>query len=209
MAGVALAAPIAAEDAATQEACIADALPSLRPIDWIPDCTESPKACSDSCGPKSPGDCLAAAYAYERQSDRANATRLYRRACLLGLANACTNYAAGIWVDEESTDAALTCAHEILRRSCVSKNHFACGMMGRLAFERAQSPADFAAGRKELEAACASVGGFSCRVLAKQLETGKLGRYEPEEIADLLEQACEGDDTDACGQPKTASKTFE
>lgn len=81
-------------------------------------------------------------------------------------------------------------------------------MVGRVRMDRAKSPEDFAAARRFLEAACANVGGFPCRVLAKHLEADELGPYEPGSIESLLERACEGGDPDGCDPSATAAETF-
>ena len=98
-------------------------------------------------------------------------------------------------------------ARRIFEKSCAAKEPFACGMVGRLMLESTKPPPT-AEGRKYLEKACADVGGFPCRVLAKHLESGRLGAYDPATIRTLLAQACVGGDPDACGEPATAAETF-
>jgi TPR repeat protein len=132
--------------------------------------------------------------------------RLFRRACLLGAANACTNYAATIWAGTH-TEGQLACATKTFEKACAANEPFACGMVGRLMIENT-TPPQFAEGRRYLEAACDRVGGFPCRVLAKHLETGKLGSYRPEVIHTLLARACADGDHDACGAPASAAQTF-
>jgi hypothetical protein len=142
----------------------------------------------------------------ERNPEKADdAVQLYRRACVLGAANGCTNYAASIWAGKHSDDQ-LACAQRTFEKACAAKEPFACGMVGRLMIE-SDSP-DFSGGRKYLEGACDRVGGFPCRVLAKHLESGKLGPYEPGLIRKLLARACADGDPDACGDPATAAETF-
>jgi TPR repeat protein len=205
----ALSSPSAAQETGVHAQCLAESLRSLRLINSVlTTCGEAPQDCVDTCGPDRPEYCLAAAYAFQAKDDGATARDLFKRACLLGLANACTNYAAGIWAGH-SVGESLSCASRLFRAACSAGEHFACGMAGRMAFEQADSPEDYARGRKALEAACSGVGGFPCRVLAKQLETGKLGPHKSEEIEKLLARACEGGDPDACGQPATAEGTFE
>ena len=80
-------------------------------------------------------------------------------------------------------------------------------MVGRLMIENTTPPA-FTEGRKYLEQACDKVEGFPCRVLAKHLESGKLGDYDPKLIPTLLARACRGRDPDACGEHATAAETF-
>jgi TPR repeat protein len=147
------------------------------------------------------------AYAAEKDpQNAAEAVRLYQRACLLGEANACTNYAASIWANDPS-DEQLTCARRTFEKACAAKEPFACGMVGRIMFASA-TPPQFAEVRRYLEAACDEVNGFPCRVLAKHLESGKLGEYQPGLIRSLLARACAAGDPDACGEPATASETF-
>ena len=80
-------------------------------------------------------------------------------------------------------------------------------MVGRILLE-STTPPSFAEGRKYLQQACDDLGGFPCRVLAKHLESGKLGHYDPGVIRTLLTRACAGGDPDACGEPATAAATF-
>lgn len=82
-------------------------------------------------------------------------------------------------------------------------------MMGRLILEGPTSPEQLKQGRRYLEAACDELEGFPCRVLAKHLESGKLGDYEHKVIRLLLKRACAGGDTDGCGEPATAAETFQ
>jgi TPR repeat protein len=151
--------------------------------------------------------CLGLAYEVEKDPKKEEeAVRLYRRACLLGAANGCTNYAASVWAGTH-TDSELACARRTFEKSCGAKEPFACGMVGRVLIENT-SPPSLAEGRKYLARACNEVGGFPCRVLAKHLESGKLGSYEPGSIRTLLQKACADGDPDACGEPATASQTF-
>jgi hypothetical protein len=139
--------------------------------------------------------------------DKTEAAHLYRQSCLLGAANACTNYAAQLWTQQHSDEQAL-CARRTFEKACAAKEPFACGMVGRVMLEDT-NPARYEEGRKYLEAACDTLGGFPCRVLAKHLESGSLGSYAPERITTLLARACAGGDTVACGNHKSASETFE
>jgi TPR repeat protein len=142
----------------------------------------------------------------EKSENADETNRLYRRACLLGVANACTNYAAAIWAKNPAA-AELTCARRIFEKACAASEPFACGMVGRVMLE-STTPPPLAEGRKYLEDACNGVGGFPCRVLARHLESGKLGDYDPQRIRALLKQACDGGDPDACGEHATARETF-
>jgi TPR repeat protein len=146
--------------------------------------------------------CLALAYAAARRDAR----RLYGQACVLGAAIGCTNYAATIWAGQAS-DAQLACARRTFEKACSVNEPFGCGMVGRLMLESTDSPS-YAEGRRYLEKSCDRVGGFSCRVLAKHLESGKLGPYRPEAMPALLTRACATGDRDACGEHATAAETF-
>jgi hypothetical protein len=188
-------------------ACAPDSVRTLHLLPTVPVCTADDWMCSAKCRVGDAGSCLAMAYAMQKDSKRhGESARLYRRACLLGAANACTNYAAGIWVEQDS-EGQLACARRTFEKACAAKEPFACGMVGRVMLESANPPA-YAEGRRYLEAACEEHGGFSCRVLAKHLESGKLGDYRPELVRTLLARACARGDPDACGEPKTASETF-
>ena len=189
--------------------CIADALPRLTSLRSVPRCAPDSSSCRDACLAGDGASCLGSAYVAEKEkATEADATRLFRQACLLGDANGCTNYAATIWAGEHADDQ-MACARRIFAKACEANEHFACGMLGRVAFSEATRPEDFARAGRDLEASCQKLGGFPCRVLAKHLEAGDLGSYEPERIGDLLKRACERGDPDACGEPKTAAETFK
>jgi hypothetical protein len=187
---------------------VAESIGTLRLLPTIPVCGTKNWACRAKCLAGDAASCLGMAYAAQKDSGAAGeAARLYRRACLLGAANACTNYAAGIWAGEHS-DEELACARGAFEKACAAKEPFACGMVGRVMLE-STTPPRYAEGRAYLESACDELGGFPCRVLAKHLESGKLGDYGPERIRTLLSRACAGGDPDACGEPETASGTFQ
>lgn len=190
-----------------EEACVAESVGTLRLLPTISPCGRGDWLCRAKCGAGSASSCLALAYAADEDPKRAGeAMPLYRRSCLLGAANACTNYAASVWA-REHTDDQLACAQRTFEKACSAKEPFACGMVGRLMLE-STPPAPAAEARKYLEGACDEVGGFSCRVLAKHLESGELGDYRPGLIRSLLTKACAGGDPDACGEPATAAATF-
>ena len=137
--------------------CIADSLAALRLIDEIPPCKPD-AACNARCLAGDGPACLAMADTMETSAPMKGAAQdFYGRACRLGVANACTNYAATIWAGTH-TDEQLACAR---------------------------------------------------RVLARQLEAGKLGAYPPGRIRALLTRACAGGDAGGCGAPATAAETFQ
>jgi hypothetical protein len=190
-----------------EQACAPDSVGTLHLLPTVPVCTTDDWMCSVKCSLGDAGSCLAMDYAMEKESeDQGDPALLYRRACLLGAANACTNYAAGIWAGQHS-EGQLACARRTFEKACAAKEPFACGMVGRMMLESTNPPA-YMEGRRYLEAACDELGGFACRVLAKHLESGKLGDYQPELVRTLLTRACARGDPDACGEPRTASETF-
>ncbi|MEM9602620.1 MAG: hypothetical protein AAGA11_07140 [Pseudomonadota bacterium] len=77
-----------------------------------------------------------------------------------------------------------------------------------MVLDDAATQQDIDAGYTHLVDACARLRGFPCRVLAKHIESGDFGSPDPARVARLLEQACEGGDTDGCGRPETAIETF-
>jgi hypothetical protein len=188
--------------------CLADSIGVLRLVETVPACAADDLACRAKCLAGDAVTCLARAYSLQRDSTTvAEAEDLFRRACLLGAANACTNHAAGIW-SKDHTDEQLECAERIFAKGCAAKEHFACGMVGRLMIESSTPPPPPAEARRHLETACRDVGGFACRVLARNLESGTFGERESGPVAGLLARACAGGDPDACGAPATAEETF-
>ncbi|MCG8589865.1 MAG: hypothetical protein MJE66_11295 [Proteobacteria bacterium] len=196
-------------DAKVEPQCVADEVGKLDPVvGRLPDCAADGLVCREACQAGNAAACLSRAYALQSDpSAQAETVGLYRRACVLGSANGCTNFAAHVWLREEAEER-QACARRTFARVCEVGEHFACGMVGRVLFDQADSPEEYLEGRKYLEAACKEPGGFACRVLAVQLESGQLGAYEPERIGELLRRACESGDTDSCGEPATASETF-
>ncbi|MBV9497198.1 MAG: sel1 repeat family protein [Acidobacteria bacterium] len=191
---------------APETGCIASSIGTLHSIPSVPSCTNR-LLCQAQCTVGNSEACLGLAYLAQKNSKKEDeAMGMYRRACLLGNANACTNYAATIWATEH-TESDLACAQRTFEKACAAKEPFACGMVGRLMIENTHPPS-LAEGRKYLEHACDEVGGFPCRVLAYHLEAGRLGSYEPGSIPKLLQRACAGGDPDACGGPATAAATF-
>lgn len=193
------------DSGAAGETCIADSIHTLHHLSTIRSCATNDLLCRADCMAGKAESCIALAYAAEKASDDDAAARYFHRACLFGSANGCTNYAAHIW-SEQHSDSQLACARRTFEKACAAKEPFACGMVGRIMLE-SKSPR-IAEGRKFLETACNEVGGFPCRVLAKHLESGKLGAHSPNAIHTLLARACAGGDPDACGEPATASQTF-
>jgi len=192
---------------ASDAACLADSVATLQLLSSVPACAAGDPACQLKCRLGDASACLAMGYSADEDSAPEKARDLYRRACVMGAANACTNYAASVWARTASAEEDA-CARRIFEKSCAAKEQFACGMVGRVMLESGGTP-DTAAGRRYLQGACDEVGGFSCRVLARHLESGKLGQYDPASIAALLKRACAGGDVYACGSHATAEETFK
>ena len=188
-------------------ACIADSAGPLHLVSSIPRCRSDDWACRLKCRTGDERSCIGLGYAANASGADDEARGFYEKACRLGAANGCTNYAATVWASK-STDAELTCARRTFERACTAKEPFACGMVGRIMIESTTPPA-YANGRRYLSAACDELGGFSCRVLARHLESGKLGDYPPEQVPTLLKRACATGDPDACGNHTTAAETFK
>jgi TPR repeat protein len=190
------------------EACIADSVGALHLLSSVPHCRSDDWACRLKCKAGDERSCLALGYAANSvPGDHDKARDFYEEACRLGAANGCTNCAATVWAGK-STDAELTCARRTFERACTAKEPFACGMVGRIMIESTTPPA-YADGKRYLSAACDALGGFSCRVLARHLESGRLGDHPPEQVPSLLKRACATGDPDACGNHATAEETFQ
>src|SRR5687768_2396128 len=102
--------PAGAMSGAPGQACIADSIGTLQRAPSVPPCAFDDWQCRAKCQAGSAGACLGIAYAAEKEPTRkAEATAFYQRACLLGEANACTNYAAFIWASDHSHNQ-LACA---------------------------------------------------------------------------------------------------
>lgn len=171
-------------------------------------CAVPNEACEARCVEGDGGACLARAYAVERgATSKKSAEPWFERACQLGIAVGCTNYAATIW-GTGGTAQELRCSRRMFDKACAASEPFACGMVGRMLYEAARTPEGFAGVRSSLEHSCEAVKGFPCRVLAKYLEDGKLGTFAPSQIGELLSRACDGGDKNACGAPATANETF-
>jgi TPR repeat protein len=187
-------------------ACLADSVGTLRLLSSVPQCGAGDPACRLRCRLGDASACLALGYSADLDSAPEKARDLYRRACVLGAANACTNYAASVWTGTAS-DEEEECARRTFEKACAAKEQFACGMVGRVMLESGGTPDD-AEGRRYLQKTCDQVGGFSCRVLARHLESGRFGQHDPASIDALLKRACAGGDVYACGSHATAEETF-
>ena len=188
-------------------ACLADSVTALHLLSTVPTCPSGDLMCRAKCRLGDGGSCLGLAYSADAKQGAEDDRQLYQRACLLGAANGCTNYAAGIWAEHDVSDKQLACARRVFEKACAVKEQFACGMVGRFMIESGSAP-DLVESRRYLEAKCDQVGGMSCRVLARHLESGKLGAWQAYSTPGLLKRACAGGDVYACGHHATAEETF-
>jgi hypothetical protein len=124
---------------------------------------------------------------------------MFARACTLGSAIGCTNYAAALWLRAPATPDTVSCARRLFERACEVLEPFGCGMVGRMMAVEATTEAERLAARQQLERTCAEYSGMRCRMFAYHLEKGHLGPYEPELVRILMVRACETGDDEACG----------
>ncbi len=186
-------------------ACLADRLPPLfLPIPDAPQCTADNQSCRDLCITGDVGACFARATATENATNHNEATVLFARACSLGAASGCTNYAAHLW--SGGVAASMPCARRLMSAACQARDPYACGMTIRFDVESSDGSAPE---RKRIaanaNAYCNTVQGFACRVLAKFVEDSMLESPNPERVRALLQQACNSGDTDSCGKTTAAS----
>lgn len=189
--------------------CLADSARNLE-LDSgdLPTCGQDSTECRDACLSGDASSCLSRAYTVQTDSaTEGEAILLFHHACVLGSAIGCTNYAASLWASDPDA-IRLACARKIFEMTCAAKEPWGCGMVGRLLLEHSERPESVSAGKAKLEESCSALGGFPCRVLAKHLEAGTLGPHPPGRIQELLRLACDGGDSDACGDPATAAETF-
>lgn len=189
--------------------CIADRVDPHDRV-WVrrTNCAGPDETCTRDCEANDASACMSIAVALEPDpAQRDNANALFIRACELGLIAGCTNYAGFLWSSNRG-NAASACAQALFAKTCAVKDPFGCGMLGRMLIDDAKTPIEIAAGREKLEAACDELNGFPCRVLALQLESDKLGAYDPAQLGVLLARACGGGDKAACGSPPSVRATF-
>ena len=185
--------------------CLADQLPGTLRDHPNLTCEGDGAECRRGCERGDAASCVGLASLKEQaRRDDPEAAALFDRACVLGSSNGCTNAGARMW----ATGVAPTpdCAARLFTRSCEARDPFACGMAARLEMERPDR--DASAVKAKLEATCADLGHFTCRVLALHLEKGDFGAVDPTRVASLLARACQTGDPDACGDPASADATF-
>jgi hypothetical protein len=119
--------------------CVVDSIEELHATATLPDCTPDDLVCRVACLVGNTGYCQARAQAIQiADPTDGESIRLYHRSCVLGLAIGCTNYAASIWA-RDHTDAELSCALRTFEAACAASEPFACGMVGRVLLDEADS----------------------------------------------------------------------
>ena len=203
-----VAATTSAPTASNAVACLADRLPPLfLQVPDAPQCTADNQSCRDLCITGDVGACFARAVATENATNHNEATVLFARACSLGAASGCTNYAAHLWTG--AVAASMPCARRLMIAACQALDPYACGMAIRFEVEASNgSPAERQRIAATANAYCASAQGFACSVLAKFIEDSMLETPNPERVRALLEQACRSGDTKVCGKT-TAAAAFQ
>lgn len=192
--------------------CIADTLGDLESELNRPEaCPEEgdPKPCARACDGGDATACYLRGIALEddKHAPAGQSTEMYRRSCAFGLAIGCTNYGADLLNGDDPVD--WNCTRRIFEKACDAGDPWGCGMFGRMVIDADDAgPSERKRGRAILERACDEVGGFSCRVLALELEKGRIGPTKRGRIRTLLARACETGDEDGCGSPKSAAATF-
>jgi TPR repeat protein len=178
----------------------------------IETCDTDLASCEAACTDEGDGDtCFNAALELQSRTQRGaedppQVAEYFRRACTLGLALACTNWAAGELPPKDSP--AQRCLYRVFDKACDAGEPFGCGMTARLLLDFPRTPVDRWIAYSQLTNACNRFDGPPCRFLAYYYELGDLGAYEPGMIKQLLARACSGGDEDACGEPATASEVM-
>jgi hypothetical protein len=203
----------------TVAACAADELGPLDRRKLYRDCHETEDECRAACDRDDVEACFGLAIVMQERekalpereagAHTAPSNTLYRKACLLGAPNACTNHAAHLWRFSPSPDD-LACASRIFEATCEDDDPFGCGMVARILVENATSAddEDVDRGRALLERSCAQLGNFPCHILALYFEQGRLGPVPEGRIDELMKKACDGGDTSACGEHASVEDSF-
>jgi len=191
--------------------CVADRMGKLLiDVQQSPDCGEHAAdfKCGRACGRGDGAACQEHAVAIDKGGEPydEDAHRLYQKGCELGVAISCTNLAADLLQVDD--DASYACAQRIFQKTCDADEPWGCGMLGRVLIEDDDATrADRARARAMLERACDRLGSFSCRALAMELESGKLGPHKRSQTRKLRARACATGDTESCGTPGGGSTT--
>jgi hypothetical protein len=209
--------------AAPSRRCVADDLGPLEPNASRKNspCRSGP-ACGDACARGDAIACYVRGVELEEENPRSGEPDgLYLSACRAGVAIACTNYAARMWIRGDAADG--ICARRVFEKTCAVDDPFGCGMFGRLLVDEVlvpgatppapeeRTPAEreqLRRSRESLERSCQRLGHFSCRVLALEIERGVFSAPDEATVQRLLARACETGDENACGPPPNADSTF-
>ncbi len=199
----------AREVAAPVEPCVADEIGELR-AGWNEreGCTAKSSECRAACVAGDADACFSLAISLQAEHPRdaedpqleADYVAYYERACRLGLATGCTNWAAALLFSDTSPSTA--CMYRFFERTCEAGDLFGCSMTARILIELPRTPIDAWIGYHQLAAACDEWDGPPCRFLAYYLELGRFGAAEPARIEALLDRACDGGDEEACGKQR-------
>ena len=188
--------------------CLSDTMGKLLiNVKKSPDCDEDAAdfKCARACGRGDGAACYQHGVATEKDSETdGEAHRMYRKACDLGVAIGCTNFAADLWATNDY--ASVACAERILQKTCAADDAWGCGMLGRLLIEDDDATlVERGRARAMLQRACDRLGSFSCRALAMELEGGRLGRHKRSQTRKLRARACSTGDTESCDAPDEPS----
>ncbi|MBV8758370.1 MAG: hypothetical protein JO257_13875, partial [Deltaproteobacteria bacterium] len=118
-----------AASATPEPPCLADSLPALR-LGWdnrVKECSAANQQCTRKCAAGDADACQSRGIAIERSPDtELEAQGLFERACKLGLATGCTNWAATVWAIEDHPPA--RCLLRTFEKTCAADDHFGCAM---------------------------------------------------------------------------------
>lgn len=179
--------------------CVATQVDALTAIpEDRDDCTTGNDKCKTDCDGGNASACFFRATVLQSLPDRADeAITLFGKACVGGLAIACTNHGASLWTSRED-EATSRCARAVFEKACAVKEPFACGMIGRMLVKAARDDGQRAAARLYLQKTCDELSGPPCKMLATALQSNTLGPYDGSTIRALLQRACDGGDPSAC-----------
>jgi hypothetical protein len=190
-------------------ACIVDSLPPLLlQREERPECTAENLDCHQQCLAGDADACFSRAISIEQSpAGEQEALELFRRACMLGMANACTNWGATTWALDDRV-AEHGCLYRVFEKTCEVGDPFGCGMAARFLVNDRVGLIALAHGRFGLELSCLRLGGFPCRIIALYIERGTFAADETARIPELMARACDGGDDNACGVHATVEETF-
>lgn len=161
------------------------------------------RSCESACTTQSDGDaCLVASVAYAAgigvRKDSAAMERLELRACELGVAQGCENYANNFRrsADPDETDL----AREYYDRACEGGRAESCVWVGMLALrlDANAEPRDPSTAVARHQQACDGGVAWACATLGDLLTFGIGTAPDPARAAESFRKACEGKDTVGC-----------